>query len=296
MFAPALCAISALWLAACSSGGGGSSNPPANNPPTANAGSNQTVDSGSTVTLNGSGTDSDGSVASYAWTQTGGTPTVTLSSSTVAQPTFAAPTVAAATTLTFSLVVRDNRGANSTASSVSISVSPPAAGVISGRVRFTAHPGLHRSQRRARRAELRQPTIAARARHPGAGRGRRQSARCTGHGHDRRQRQFFDDRRRQHQRQAHRRGADAARCRPAAAALELQRQGRRRRRCRRSGGLHVHRWQHFQFQCRRGPQYRHPLGHQQYGLGERHARFGALRHSRYGLPGRAAGARCCTDD
>ncbi len=64
--------------------------------------------------------DSDGSVAGYTWTQSGGTPTVTLSSSTVAQPTFAAPSVAAATTLTFSLVVRDNRGANSTASTVSV--------------------------------------------------------------------------------------------------------------------------------------------------------------------------------
>ena len=46
----------------------------------------------------------------------------------MAQPTFTAPSVAAATTLTFSLVVRDNRGANSTASTVSITVNPPTAG------------------------------------------------------------------------------------------------------------------------------------------------------------------------
>ena len=108
--------------------------------PTANAGSNQTVTAGSTVTLNGSGTDTDGTVTGYAWTQTGGTPTITLSSSTVAQPTFAAPSVAAAATLTFSLVVRDNRGASSTASNVSVTVNPPAAGAVSGRVRFMRIP------------------------------------------------------------------------------------------------------------------------------------------------------------
>jgi hypothetical protein len=78
------------------------------------------------VTLDGSGSsDADGTIAGYTWTQTAGTPTVTLSSRTVAQPTFEAPAVTTATTLTFSLVVRDDRGANSTASSVGISVNPP---------------------------------------------------------------------------------------------------------------------------------------------------------------------------
>ena len=38
------------------------------------------------VTLNGSGSsDPDGSIANYAWTQTAGTPAVTLSSSTAVQ-------------------------------------------------------------------------------------------------------------------------------------------------------------------------------------------------------------------
>ena len=93
------------------------------------------------VTLNGTGSsDADGTIAGYTWTQTGGTPTVTLSSRTVAQPTFEAPAVTTATTLTFSLVVRDDRGANSTASSVGISVNSPAAGTVSGRVRFTRIP------------------------------------------------------------------------------------------------------------------------------------------------------------
>jgi hypothetical protein len=136
--------ILTLLLAACGGGGGGgggSNNPPfpANNPPTANAGSNQTVSSGTVVTLNGAASsDSDGTVASYAWTQTAGAPVVTLSSSTASQPTFTAPAVAAATTITFSLTVRDNAGASSAASTVNVTVNPP--GNVSGRVRFTRIP------------------------------------------------------------------------------------------------------------------------------------------------------------
>src|SRR5690349_18875589 len=116
-----LAGIAALLLTACGGGGGGGSSSSSssgggtnNNAPTANAGGAQTVTSGVTVTLAGSGTDSDGSIASYAWTQTVGS-AVTLSAANVAQPTFTAPTVASATTLTFSLVVTDNRGASSTA-------------------------------------------------------------------------------------------------------------------------------------------------------------------------------------
>jgi chitinase len=46
---------------------------------TANAGPDPTVDESTTVTLDGSAsTDSDGTIASYSWTQTGG-PKVTLS-------------------------------------------------------------------------------------------------------------------------------------------------------------------------------------------------------------------------
>ena len=143
MLAPALWVTTALILASCGGGGGsGSSNPPANSAPTANAGSNQTVTSADTVTLNGSGTDSDGTVASYTWTQTAGSPTVTLSSSAVAQPNFAAPSVATTATLTFSLVVRDNRGASSTASTVDVTVNPLAAGNVIGRVRFMRIPTM----------------------------------------------------------------------------------------------------------------------------------------------------------
>src|SRR4051812_49157091 len=116
------CAGFAVLLAGCGgSDGNGSGGPiggggPANRAPTASAGFNQTVMSGVAVTLNGSlSIDADGSIASYAWTQTAGTVTVTLSSTSIAQPTFAAPQVLASTPLTFSLVVTDDDGAVSTA-------------------------------------------------------------------------------------------------------------------------------------------------------------------------------------
>ncbi len=118
----------AFLLVACGGGGGSgssSSSGGANNvAPVANAGPAQTVNAGATVTLNGSASsDSDGSVAAYAWSQTGGA-TVSLSNASAVQPTFPAPVSAAVATLTFSLVVTDNLGARSTASTDNITVNP----------------------------------------------------------------------------------------------------------------------------------------------------------------------------
>jgi hypothetical protein len=91
--------------------------------PTANAGTDQVdVEPYTTVTLTGSGTDSDGTIASYAWTQTGGT-TVTLSGTGTTR-TFTAPALMAGDTLTFTLVVTDNLGATSTADTVTVTVLP----------------------------------------------------------------------------------------------------------------------------------------------------------------------------
>lgn len=94
-----------------------------NLPPVANAGADQTVASSAIVTLNGNGsTDADGTIASYAWTQTAG-PAVTLTGAATEQAQFTAPSVAAATTFQFQLRVTDDDGAAST-DTVSVTVNP----------------------------------------------------------------------------------------------------------------------------------------------------------------------------
>lgn len=82
-----------------------------NGSPSAQAGADRTVTEGTVVSLAGSGTDADGTIASYRWTQTAG-PTVTLSTASAATASFTAPQVSANTTLTFRLVVTDNQGAS----------------------------------------------------------------------------------------------------------------------------------------------------------------------------------------
>ena len=106
-------------------------NPPDNAAPTANAGDDAAVTSGTQVTLTGSGTDTDGTIASYQWTRTGGTGTATnatLSDATAAQPTFTDSSLTSndsAVTHIFELVVTDDDGATSSADSVTITINPP---------------------------------------------------------------------------------------------------------------------------------------------------------------------------
>ena len=90
-----------------------------NEPPTANAGADQSVTEGATVTLAGTGTDPEGQTLTYAWTPPAG---ITLSDATVANPTFTAPDRTADYTLTFSLKVNDG-ASDSAADTVDISVS-----------------------------------------------------------------------------------------------------------------------------------------------------------------------------
>ena len=84
-----------------------------NQPPVANAGPDQTVGRGVKVTLNGSNSTDVGGpgIASYLWTQTGGTK-VRLSNPSAAATTFTAPTRTGA--LTFQLTVKDENGLQST--------------------------------------------------------------------------------------------------------------------------------------------------------------------------------------
>lgn len=137
-------ALLVLLISACGGGGGGGSsspNPPVgtNTPPTANAGADQTVAAGAQVTLSGSASaDSDGTITNYNWTQTAG-PAVTLPAGSNIEFSFTAPASTTASTLTFSLVVRDNRGANSTADSVTVNVGALPGNVV-GRVTYERIP------------------------------------------------------------------------------------------------------------------------------------------------------------
>ena len=113
--------FSALFLVGSLSACGGGSDssepvnpspitPPANVAPVADAGIDQGVDEETIVTLSGSGTDSDGSIASYRWAQSSGS-SVTLSSNDTQTLTFTSPTLTLAETLVFELTVTDDDGA-----------------------------------------------------------------------------------------------------------------------------------------------------------------------------------------
>ena len=102
----------ALLVAACGGGGSGGSEPPepANVRPSADAGPPQTAREGDTVTLSGSATDSDGTIASVTWRQLDGQ-TVNLTQSGN-NATFVVPDLDVDSVATFQLTVTDNRGAS----------------------------------------------------------------------------------------------------------------------------------------------------------------------------------------
>ena len=81
-----------------------------NQAPTAYAGPDRTMATGTKVTLDASKSNDPNTsdTLRYFWTQTAGSSTVTLSSATSSSPTFKAPS--SATTLTFQVVVMDGRG------------------------------------------------------------------------------------------------------------------------------------------------------------------------------------------
>lgn len=80
-----------------------------NKAPVANAGRTQIINKKKTVTLDGSAsTDSDGSIISYQWKQTAGTNATLINANSV-KPTFTAPDVTSDETLSFELMVTDNK-------------------------------------------------------------------------------------------------------------------------------------------------------------------------------------------
>jgi hypothetical protein len=94
-----------------------------NNPPTANAGGDQQVLPYQLVTCVGTGTDTDGTISSYSWSQVSG-PTVTLAGSNGSNVTFTAPAALAGATVVLGLTVTDNLGSTSSQDQVTITVAP----------------------------------------------------------------------------------------------------------------------------------------------------------------------------
>ena len=90
----------------------------------ADAGADQTVAEGASVTLNGSGSsDPESANLTYTWEQTSGTPTVTLTGQNTATPTFTAPReLLANAVLVFSLTVNDGVNDSTTPATQPISL------------------------------------------------------------------------------------------------------------------------------------------------------------------------------
>ncbi|MUW14087.1 hypothetical protein GJ633_05005, partial [Halorubrum sp. CBA1125] len=91
-----------------------------NSPPTADAGSDVTVNEGTSVTLDASGSDDqDDDSLTYSWLQTSGT-SVTLSDTSAEQPTFTAPEVSGSETLAFEVEVDDGQATDTDTVSVTV--------------------------------------------------------------------------------------------------------------------------------------------------------------------------------
>jgi len=106
---------------------GGSSPPQAAS--SAAAGPDQTVTSGTKVTLDGSGSkaaDASTTITDYLWTQISGTPTVSLDGADQVSASFTAPTVTAVTQLVFQLTITDSKN-KKYSDNVVVTVNPPLA-------------------------------------------------------------------------------------------------------------------------------------------------------------------------
>ncbi|MCP5010670.1 MAG: tandem-95 repeat protein, partial [Aestuariibacter sp.] len=84
------------------------------NLPTANAGTDQTLNELLPVNLDGSASSDDSAVVGYSWLQIAGSPTVTLNNANTATPDFVGPDIAISTIFTFELTVTDDEGGTDT--------------------------------------------------------------------------------------------------------------------------------------------------------------------------------------
>ena len=91
-----------------------------NSPPTVEAGPDQTVDEGATVTLSGTASDSDNDPLTYMWTHDSAL-SITLADDTAISTTFTAPAVTQDTTIIFTLAVSDD--ADSVTDTVSVTIT-----------------------------------------------------------------------------------------------------------------------------------------------------------------------------
>ncbi|QMU31310.1 malectin domain-containing carbohydrate-binding protein [Adhaeribacter radiodurans] len=99
--------------------GEGTNNP--NQAPIANAGTDKAITlPTNSVGLNGSGTDPDGTIQAYSWSQVSGPNTATFNNKTVASPTVSG---LVAGSYVFSLVVKDNFGTSSAADQIVVTVN-----------------------------------------------------------------------------------------------------------------------------------------------------------------------------
>lgn len=117
----------AAGITACGGGGGSGGDDtdpgPQNQAPIASAGTDQNVEAGTPVALNGSASsDPDGDTLAYAWNQLSG-PAVTIDAAGNVTATFVAPTVTASSTLVFRLTVNDGRGGQAS-DDIAIDVHP----------------------------------------------------------------------------------------------------------------------------------------------------------------------------
>lgn len=113
-----------VFLSACGGGGSDDENSPpstTNKLPVISAEGNIEVDENAVVTVSISASDPDGSISSYAWSQTSGS-TVELQNTSSDSISFTAPEVTTQEVLEFEIIVTDNDGGEST-STISVTVN-----------------------------------------------------------------------------------------------------------------------------------------------------------------------------